>query len=148
MALCRSQKAVPANPYPRSGLISTVMSHKKTAVTKADRAREAFADADNRQTSKALPSPLMPWLNMDQWFQIEYQRVEIWIEGGQTHIHGERKVFCDGEFTEETVDANAPLTHYLTTVDQMQQQTQRMMQAMLMPWLSLMQPFIVRDREQ
>jgi hypothetical protein len=123
-----------------------VMTDRTKAVTKTDRAQAAFAG--NRQAPASLFNPLMPWLNPGQWWQAEYLIIEIQLQGSEARIRGERTAFRDGVVSRETVDARAPLEHYVEAVDQLQQQTLRMMQAMLLPWAALMQPFIPKDLER
>jgi hypothetical protein len=116
------------------------MTDQKKAATKTDRAQAPVP--------ASLFNPLMPWLNPGQWWQAEYLIIEIQLQGSEARIRGERKAFRDGVVTQQTIDARAPMEHYFDALDQLQQQTQRMMQAMLLPWAALMQPFILKDRER
>lgn len=124
------------------------MTDRKTAVTKTDRAQAAFAGNRQAPVPASLFNPLMPWLNPGQWWQAEYLIIEIQLQGSEARIRGERKAFRDGVVTRETVDARAPAAYYFEAVDQLQQQTLRMMQAMLLPWAALMQPFMPKDLER
>jgi len=124
------------------------MTDQKKAATKTDRAQAAFAGNRQAPVPASLFNPLMPWLNPGQWWQAEYLIIEIQLQGSEARIRGERKAFRDGVVTQQTIDARAPMEHYFDALDQLQQQTQRMMQAMLLPWAALMQPFILKDRER
>lgn len=123
------------------------MANRKTTMTRADRAREAFSGNGQALEPASPLNALMPWFSPSLWLHIEYQRIEIRLEDGEARISCERKSYRDGIVSEETLEARAPMEQYVAAVDQMQQQAQRMMQLMLMPWVLLMPPFASRDRK-
>lgn len=130
------------------------MTDRKKATTKTDRAQAAFEANRKAPVPAPLFNPLMPWLNPGPWWQAEFLFIEIQLQGDKARIRGERKTFRDGVVSQEAIDGQIPMEHYFAAVDQLQQQTQKMMQAMLtpwvalMPWAMLMQPFIPKSPKQ
>ncbi|MBS97742.1 MAG: hypothetical protein CMI01_03595 [Oceanospirillaceae bacterium] len=93
------------------------------------------AAANNLLPGLGLFSSALPGL------MIDYRRIEIRLNGGQTSIHGERKTLQDGQITAEQFDLSAPAEIYIEALEAMQNQMNSMIQATLTPWALMMWPF-------
>lgn len=98
-------------------------------------------DTTREPQSLSVLQPLLPWLRLMPPLQLEYQLIEIRLSGDQAQVRGERGTLRNGEITREIVDATLPAALYIEAAEELQRQTQAMLQAMLMPWTALMLPF-------
>lgn len=118
------------------------MPDRKMRLNRTDRAREAFAAADDSHAleTRYPVSPLLVWWDPGRWLTMEYLQVEIRIEQGEAYIHATRQVYRDEVLRQETVNGTIGQDQYLAAVQQMQQ----MMAAMLLPWAPFFAPFVRR----
>ena len=85
----------------------------------------------------AALNPMLPWLNMMPSMQIEYQQIEIRLQGEGAHISGRRASYKDGVINEERFNIQGPAQLYLSAAQQMQQQVQSMMNMLFFIGVSL-----------
>lgn len=104
-------------------------------------------DRESNALEPIAYNPLFPWFKAMPKIDIDYQVVEYRMENGQTQIKGRRSQLKDGIFREEKINATAPETLYIETVSQFQRQAQEMMQAMMLPWTAMLNPFLLSQHK-
>lgn len=114
------------------------MTQEKTALVESNLENLPASQHGQELQPETAFNPMFPWANMLPGLQIDYQQVEVRLQGKQTQIKGKRASYRGGVIKQESINVQGPSELYLDAVRNMQIQMQETMKLMFLPWSGMM----------